>query len=530
MAAPTSVLRRGTVGDRRIPFASTALRRRFGHLPTLAFLAGLVGISLLLRVRLLGAGLWVDDAQAVGIASHGIRALPRTLQEDGAPPLYYALLSLWINAFGSGEVAVCALALACATAAIGAGMWAAGSLFGLRAGLICATCVALSPLLSNLAGQARMYALVVLLSLLTTGSFVQVFVHRRRRYLVPFVVLLALMLYTHYWALFYGAGLAVAAGWLVERSTQRRAMARDALLAFAGAGILFAPWLPVLADQARHTGAPWSIVPDLSALGAVSTAVLGVGLFAPAMLASGAGLARVVRRAGPDYHAVLALLIAAAACMVLAWAASQLSPNWAPRYFAILFGPLLLPFSLGLARVGVLGPLALLVLLPGWAGAVPSTEDYKSNARRALAAVSGIVRPGDLVLSTQPEQLPVLSYYLPPGLRYLTPAGPVADPTVFDWRNGVRRLRASRVNTDLRPRLDRLPVGQRVLLAVPMITTAEDDQEAVWPNLVRRRTLEWARVLARDGRFRVLGGSTASDGPVSYSGVGVGLYVKVRAR
>ena len=33
------------------------------------------------------------------------------------------------------------------------------------------------------------------------------------------------------------------------------------------------------------------------------------------------------------------------------------------------------------------------------------------------------LRPGDLVVCAQPEQVPVLSRYLPPGLRYLTPLG-----------------------------------------------------------------------------------------------------------
>ena len=31
---------------------------------------------------------------------------------------------------------------------------------------------------------------------------------------------------------------------------------------------------------------------------------------------------------------------------------------------------------------------------------------------------------------TQTEQVAVLEHYLPPGLHYVTPTGPVADPTV----------------------------------------------------------------------------------------------------
>ena len=44
--------------------------------------------------------------------------------------------------------------------------------------------------------------------------------------------------------------------------------------------------------------------------------------------------------------------------------------------------------------------------------------------------------PGDLVVSTQPEQVPVLEYYLPDGLRFATLTGEVRDTGVTDWRDG----------------------------------------------------------------------------------------------
>ena len=61
---------------------------------------------------------------------------------------------------------------------------------------------------------------------------------------------------------------------------------------------------------------------------------------------------------------------------------------------------------------------------------------------RAISeAIAPSLRPGDLVVSTQPEQIPVLDYYLPDGLRYATLWGPVDDVGVTDWRDGVERLR-----------------------------------------------------------------------------------------
>ena len=74
----------------------------------------------------------------------------------------------------------------------------------------------------------------------------------------------------------------------------------------------------------------------------------------------------------------------------------------------------------------------------------------------------GDLRPGDLVISTQPEQLPVLAHYLPEGLRWATLWGPVSDLGVTDWRDGVERMEQTSATKDLRPLVDAVPPGRRV--------------------------------------------------------------------
>ena len=49
----------------------------------------------------------------------------------------------------------------------------------------------------------------------------------------------------------------------------------------------------------------------------------------------------------------------------------------------------------------------------------------KSNVRAIAHAIGPSLAPGDLVISTQPETIPVLHYYLPDGLRYATLTGEV---------------------------------------------------------------------------------------------------------
>ncbi len=80
-------------------------------LPTLVLL-GLLLVSAYLRTDSLGASLWMDEGLSIGIASQPLLDIPGTLQVDGSPPLYYMLLSVWMNAFGDGPADTQALSVA----------------------------------------------------------------------------------------------------------------------------------------------------------------------------------------------------------------------------------------------------------------------------------------------------------------------------------------------------------------------------------------------------------------------------------
>ena len=74
-----------------------------------------------------------------------------------------------------------------------------------------------------------------------------------------FAVCEALMLYTHAWGIFFGAGsvLALIPIWLT--SDDRRGVVRDARARVRRRRrVLFLPWLPNFIYQATHTGAPWA--------------------------------------------------------------------------------------------------------------------------------------------------------------------------------------------------------------------------------------------------------------------------------
>ena len=118
------------------------------------------------------------------------------------------------------------------------------------------------------------------------------------------------MLYTHNWALFFGAATGVA--WLVllwrAGPAERRRLFRTGLLAYGGAVLLYAPWLPTALYQAAHTGAPWSKAPSLAALASVPARILGEVAEVAVFLAAGAGIVALLRLRDARGRAVVALL------------------------------------------------------------------------------------------------------------------------------------------------------------------------------------------------------------------------------
>src|ERR1700676_2257923 len=69
--------------------------------------------------------LWLDEALTVNIAALPLRQIPGALRHDGAPPLYYAILHVWIRMFGTSAAAVRSLSGVCSVAAVPP-MWFAG--------------------------------------------------------------------------------------------------------------------------------------------------------------------------------------------------------------------------------------------------------------------------------------------------------------------------------------------------------------------------------------------------------------------
>jgi len=236
-----------------------------------------------------------------------------------------------------------------------------------------------------------------------------------------------------------------------------------------------------------------------------------------------------VRRFGPEGRAALALAVATLVTVLLAWLASQASPAWATRYLAAALAPLLLLCAVAIARAGRLGIAVLALTSVLWLSENGPGE--KSNVRAVAQRIAPGLHAGDLVISTQPEQAPVLHYYLKgiPGLRWATLTGPLTDLGVTDWRDGTERLRATNVARDLQPLLNDAKPGQRVVLVQPEIY-ALDRWSAPWTSLVRQRSAAWLEWMRNDARFRVVSVEPETPSPPHPNPVRATVFVRVAMR
>jgi len=217
-----------------------------------------------LALRLLTASdLWLDEALTVNIARLPLGDIPAALGHDGAPPLYYWMLHLWMAAFGDGDLAVRSLSGVASVLTVPV-VWLVGRrLGGRRAAFGAAFVLAVNPFAIRYGTEARMYALVALEAALGLLAGLRAYERPSMARLAWLGVATAAILYTHYWGIYL---LAASGAVLVARAWRRSPLWRERLrgsegrllAALALGGAAWTPWIPTFLDQAAHTGTPWA--------------------------------------------------------------------------------------------------------------------------------------------------------------------------------------------------------------------------------------------------------------------------------
>jgi hypothetical protein len=457
----------------------------------------LVVISLFARSRQLHAGFWIDEGISVGISHEHWTSIPHLLRQDGSPPLYYMLLGIWVRLFGDSEAATHTLSLVFGLACIPLAFFAARAVFGRLAGLVAAVLAALDPFLTYYAQETRMYELEALLSVIVAWSYVEGILRGRRWWVPVFVVSTAAIAYSHNWGLFLCLGLAVATAAFARHRLRLFAIAA------AGVAVLYAPWVPTLLLQARHTGAPWSTRPSFHDLFlSAGTVIGGDAPYVALVLVGGAALGGILlHQRTEERREIAALLTVTAVTILAAFLSSQVSPAWTSRYFAVIFGPVVIVAGHGVARARGLGLATLVALVFLFAGY--SVKNDKENAKGITAGTLPYLKTGDLIISTHPEQVPVLRYYLGPGYRWATTLGPMPDPQIFDWRDAVSRLKAAKEQPTIDELLATVPPGGTFVVFEPVFRDYRA-WRAKWTKLVWRKASDWSWLLEHDPRLQLV--------------------------
>jgi len=171
----------------------------------------IVALAAALRWYQIGLGsLWIDEGNSITLARMPWGRFVETLwRYEANQALYYGLLRSWMRV-GDSEAVVRSLSAVFGTAAVAALYWLGRRLFGARVGLLAAALLAVNMFYIWFSQEARSYALVVLLTVLSLLLFVEAMEHPRRWGVWSgYAITSVLAVYAHFFA-----ALVLAAQWL----------------------------------------------------------------------------------------------------------------------------------------------------------------------------------------------------------------------------------------------------------------------------------------------------------------------------
>ena len=387
---------------------------------------GLVAIGVVLRF-VAPTELWLDEALSVNIARLPLPQILGALRHDGAPPLYYLLLHMWMLVFGEGNFAVRALSgvisVACLPLAWTVGRRVGGHRLAWATLLLMAT----SPFALTYAASARMYSLMILWTLLGFLAIARAMEVPSTRRLTAVGMVTALILYTHYWGIYLVAVTGLCLLLRAKRSRSDRSdlteeqqrTAWSCFVAMALGSLAFLPWLPSFIFQLLHTGTPWSNAAGLgdilSVLGQYAGggpwgAALGLTLFTLVLLGvfgeSHDGRHVLVnlkarRKARPVAFVLMGTLMVAVLCGALAQAA------FVGRYTAVVFPLFMILAGLGVVVFSDRRVLAVVMAWTTMAGlivGVGANVSQRTEAGPVAKVINSQANTNDLVLYC-PDQL-----------------------------------------------------------------------------------------------------------------------------
>ncbi|MBI5876345.1 MAG: glycosyltransferase family 39 protein [Chloroflexi bacterium] len=432
------------------------------RLPSRLFWLSLVLGAFMLRLHwLYAAGFWFDEAASYYIAGKGLAGILdyARLSPGEHPPVYYWPFLLWMNAAGTTEFALRYFSLFFGVLFVPLFYRFARRHFDHRLALLATLLAVPMPFLVTYSQEARMYTLVMCLSVLAADYFLR-WVRGDSRAAWLHFLFIALALSVHYYALLL---LAAEDVYLLSRRDLWRRVGLPLALAHLVLGGALAAWLFSARGAVASVGLAFRN-PLFAGRSFDETARIAVDLMVGGVVIRPLDL--------PDY------LLSA-----LGWLLVLLGILWAHRHLdawsrgaplrAWLFAVAIVPVLLATVVPYVYAARYLFVTIPAWLLLLASgLLSLRTHPRRAAAAglllaviglyglnqnygfikspyreMSNVVntngRPGDTIILHGPGQWPLALYYLKGGLpqRYIPTNAEAAE--LVDIDPGMRALQNS---------------------------------------------------------------------------------------
>lgn len=412
-----------------------------------------VGTAYLLRTLTLEwQSTWLDEVHAIYFVNRSFMDMVRlVVSPEHNGPLYYVLLWVWHNLTGLSDFALRYFSTLCSVLTVAALWRVARDWFGRRVATWAAALFAVAPFAIWFAQEIKMYALHMLLAMVTTLLLVKALRHNRWYLWLGYGVTLNLLVYSH----LFGA-LAVAAQGIAVVLTTWRAwrVLRSYIVTMVLVALFYAPVIAFalrvlpgfeLQDISKGFMPLPHILREVGAEYVLRLSILYVThpwrLLAPLAFLLVCGLFAAWRRGRSQGVWVTVLLLLP---LVIFYPISFRIPVFAPKYISAIFPFFILTLALALetlrrwwkplAHAGFLGMLVVAV----WAnGRILTQPVFQRADWRAVADYLQVhADPQDAVVGFADYiHRPIQRYYAGPAHVYRFQGNPY-EPEAF--YNGLR--------------------------------------------------------------------------------------------
>ena len=217
--------------------------------------AGLGIFSAITFAHVSAASIWFDEAFSAYLAQFSFAEIAQFTAADVPPPVYYWLLKIWTELFGTTEAAFRSMSILFGAVAIVAAFFLAKRFFGRKVAWVSLLFLVISPILIRYSDETRMYTLAAAIVLSATWVLSKALASKKRGWWVLYGVLISLGMWVHYFTAVIWIAHWLWHGIVIPRKNVKAWLkeffAPNWLLAYGLAVLLYLPWLPSLFAQTK---------------------------------------------------------------------------------------------------------------------------------------------------------------------------------------------------------------------------------------------------------------------------------------